>query len=382
MFIRAGKLYKLAKIGLVRAACPNELQSSNDNIARSRAIVVDKNVQKLGFVRDTGYWPSTVITAGAALRQSLLDNGQVFAYAFVAEDAVLKCDDAIGCSELMSKLYSAISSKFYPSGQISASQTMPNILEVYPFENYFIYAMRSDKFRQQYYVDPMARLVRLNGGSVKVQEMYINASMYPMPTVSGPLSNLRSGDSKQFMPRSETGAAYAVAPPMGNAQSSTTGGKTSDLVTMLIRRHDDVNKAVDVYLQAIKNGAHTPLRIAFAPVPLSSAGKILSALAARGVDPYDFARWTASCIECERTANYKGEKIPVSKVGYVDKQGNAHLPFNTPGRARNALARINQTKGVPGGSKVGVLNKVRRAATTKGVDVSDKTSKQKRWASK
>lgn len=85
-------------------------------------------------------------------------------------------------------------------------------------------------------------------------------------------------------------------------------------------------------------------------------------------------------VDAARTANYHGEKIPVSKVGFVDKQGNAHLPLNTPGRARNALARINQTDNVPSGKKAALLKKVRRMAKQKSVNVSeDITPKQKSW---
>jgi hypothetical protein len=79
----------------------------------------------------------------------------------------------------------------------------------------------------------------------------------------------------------------------------------------------------------------------------------------------------------------RGKKIPKSKFAWApgNDPSKWKLPIDTPGRIRNAPARINQTQGIPGNKKAGVLNKVRRAEKHVGVDVPEEpTKKQKSWA--
>ncbi len=253
-------------------------------------------------------------------------------------------------------------------GQIS-----PWIVEIYPFENYFIYNLKGQKYRQGYVLDPVKREVRLGTGSSKVEEKYVLASGVDVAVkAGGPGSGPRAhagintvlerhgfahtntnmvqhslrdkpmrvsyykkdddnfarvhqaGDwdhngetfgrgpvtldthlktmgkpgikaSVDKMPLVQTGVRYSPAVAPGNNQTMTQGASHSELITMLVRNWKNVLDAVENYLAAIRNGQHKP---AFrppmnAPVNLTPAGKIGATIASKGVDVYDFARWSA-----------------------------------------------------------------------------------------
>lgn len=367
MFSLCGKNFVLAKVGLVRAGCPQELIDTTPNRNPEAAIVIISNKAKLGFIEATGYYPKGVIVAGAVRRRQLQDAGVVCSWAYIEAGLEIKADDAIGCSELMAKLNQLIVEKFYGQNTPIANQPWPYINEVYPFENYFIFTMKGEKYRQGYVLDPIARRCALHGGATHVEEKFVDAST-------------------ESMSRVQTGVRYAWAPAKGNSQTSTTGAKNSELVTQIIRNWADVNEAANMYLNYIRlSGAalKPPMKPSFAPVSLTPAGKIVAALAAKGIDAYDFARWSATAQHKKTKTVGTGEEVPHSKFAYVgDKNDSStwHLPVPNASHARNALARVNQTKGIPSSAKASVIAKLRRLAKSKGVDVSDKaTSGQKRW---
>lgn len=367
MFSLCGKNFILAKVGLVRAGCPQELIDTAPNRSADAAIVIVHNKNKLGFIEATGYYPQGVIVAGAMRRRHLQEAGIVCSWAYVEAGLEIKADDAIGCSELMAKLNQLIVEKFYGQNAPIANQPWPYINEVYPFENYFIFTMKGEKYRQGYTLDPIARRCALRGGATHVEEKFVDAST-------------------ESMSRVQTGVRYAYAPVKGNSQTSTTGAKNSELVTQIIRNWADVNEAANMYLNYIRlSGAvlKPPMKPAFAPVDLSPVGKIVAALVAKGIDVYDFARWSATAQFKKTKTVGTGEEVPHSKFAYVGdakKPDTWHLPIHDAKHVKLALARVNQTKGIPASAKPGVMNKLRRMAKSKGVNVSDKTTLgQKRW---
>jgi hypothetical protein len=354
--------YTLAKVNLIRLSCPVELQATIQNRCDGLPLVVAANKKRLGAV--SGYVPPLVVKAGESMRRALMAVGVVKAWAWVAPNAkgLINADDAISCGELMDRLSALLVAKFYGRNQPIMAQPSPYILQVYPFENYLIYQMKGEKYRQGYNVDPVARECVLYGPSQRVEEKFVNAM----------------GDTKQFMPRVQTGVRYAYAPPMGNTQSMTQGGKNSELVLCIIRNWTNVNEAAAAYVNATKTGLKKQMRPAFYPVDLSDDGKILAGLTAQGIDPYEFARWSFDAQKKYQTRD--GKKLGKSKFAYTPSNDPSSwkLPIDTPGRKRNALARINQTQGVK--NKGAVLNKIRKSAKQSGIDVSDKaTGKQKKW---
>lgn len=451
-FKAAGKLtdYVLAKVSLIRAACPAPLESTVANQSMYCAIIIEKNTKKLGTMEAMRYTPKAIISAGNARKKLLLKHGIVSSWAWVQAGAMeINADDAMGCQELMQLLSALLLEKYYgPGKEPMMGQPWPSIIEVYPFENYLIYVLKGVKYRQGYVLDPVERKCRLSGGSIEVKEMFV--------TAGGPGSGRRPGfgigkakawsdgaeqatknanagngshqvaqnahedaarkqlqegnkaaaeyhngqavqhfhlkqklsasisAAVQVMPRVQTGVRWAAAPMQGNEQTVSQGAANSELVTCLVRNWANIEEAARMYVDATKYGLYKPMRPVFSPVDIMPDGHLAGALAAVGIDVFDFARWTASA-RFQKFKTKGGKKIPKSKFAYTPSNDPStwKLPFDTPGRAQNALARINQVKGVPSSAKGGVLNKVRKAAKSKGVGVSEKPSaKQSHWAHK
>jgi hypothetical protein len=277
MFSVNSRLYQLVKIGLARAGCPRELSASVANNLLRSAIVIAKNEARLGFVAATSYCPSGVVVAGAITRSRLLDAGIVRSWAYVEAGALeINADDEIGCNELMEKLRQLINKKVVgPAQSSSISREYPWIIEVYPFENYFIYSYAGKKYRQSFSLDAVRRDVALVGSEQQVYEKFVTA-----------------GESKEEMPYSDTGARKGPY-TKGNLQSFTTGGSKSELVTSTIRTWANVNAAVSAYLTYLRGQNRKPMVPAFDPARIAVT-PAYQAMMARGIDAYDFAEWTAA----------------------------------------------------------------------------------------
>jgi len=65
-----------------------------------------------------------------------------------------------------------------------------------------------------------------------------------------------------------------------------------------------------------------------------------------------------------------------SDFAWIDKDGGRHLPIHDAGHVRNALARINQTKGLAGAAKKKALAKIRARAAKFGIDTSKQAIEQ------
>lgn len=181
MFQLGKTTYKLVRIGLVRAACPREVEHTRDNLNLGKAIRIDANEHKLGSVASVGFVPAGIIMAGAARRIRMMEGGFVYDYAFVDRTVRdIRCDDEISSNELMQKLDSALRDRIMGPARndscCAPGQISPWIIEIYPFENYFIYNLKGQKYRQGYVIDPVKREVRLGPGAQKVEEKFVTAS--------------------------------------------------------------------------------------------------------------------------------------------------------------------------------------------------------------
>lgn len=80
-----------------------------------------------------------------------------------------------------------------------------------------------------------------------------------------------------------------------------------------------------------------------------------------------------------RTKRVGGKDLPASKFAFVgdpEKTETWKLPIHDADHVRNALARFNQTKGIPEEKKDGVLAKIKAAAKKFGIEVSDDRAAQ------
>lgn len=280
--------YVLARVNLVRAGCPKELMETVENRADEMPIVIRRNVGRIGRLATTGYYPPAVIVAGAARRQKLFEAGHVASWAWIEKSAVphlkIRADHAMSSAELMEGLTNLLMQRMFglgPQGQPNQpmpGQAWPYIMEVYPFENYFVYRFGKSMYRQAYNIEPEARKLSLDGKPVEVRQRFMDAAALDVPApLAGP------------MPISETGHRYAVAPSHAYREAANTGAKNSELVMMVMRDWTNIEEAVRMYLDAVRSGFYKPMRPAFRPVELSDAGKIL---AKHSIAPADFVSWS------------------------------------------------------------------------------------------
>jgi hypothetical protein len=341
------KPFRLSKINLVKACCPAEMRGTYENRSPGMPIVVASNRHHYGRVLSTDYCPSAVIVAGAARRDLLLRAGHTAYWAWVEAGAMeIKDGNSIGSNQLLEMLNVRLKAKLCGPTRLEAlpGQSYPYIVEVYPFESYFVYDYKGEKFRQAYLLDPREQTVQFSGPSVPVKTEYVNA----------------------------------------NGRRPTL-----EILSQTLDGWSNMDEAVQMYLDAIKYGLYTPMAPAFSPVQLASQNRLVRSLASRGIGVVEFCQWSWQAKErakTEKTKSVGGTDVPRSKFAYVGDPSDPstwHLPVDTPGRARNALARINQTHGIPASEKPKVLDRIRRQAKHHGVDVSEKpTPGQKEWTNK
>lgn len=78
------------------------------------------------------------------------------------------------------------------------------------------------------------------------------------------------------------------------------------------------------------------------------------------------------------TKKVDGKNLTKDKFAFVgdpEKTETWKLPIHDADHVRNALARFNQTDGIPAEKKAGVLRKIKAAAKKFGIDVSDEASR-------
>jgi hypothetical protein len=332
------KSYILARINLVRAACPKPLISVPENLA-NRPIVVEHNKQEYGSIQATGYCPKAVIVAGAAKRNALIAAGFVRHWAWVEDGSMdLKTDEAMSCNELMQKLQGQL--------YLNCSSILPWITEVYPFEHYSIYYKSGQKYKQQFTIDS-DRNVKLSASPIALAEKTIAACI------------------SDRMPRVQTGVRYAYAPVVPNWAPSSRGGLYSELNTQIISNWGNIENAVANYLDVVRHGGY--IQPAFAPVTIAN-NKLATTLAALGVDIFSFAKWSASAQE-KTTKSVGGIELGPEQFACVGKKSDIstwEYPLHTLEHVQAAFKQVMSDKKIPALDKTKVLRKIQKAAVHNG----------------
>lgn len=322
---KASRNYDLALVHLVKVGCPRELAAAKEN-GLNLPVVIEKNRHHYGLVKATGYYPEAVVVAGSYRRNHLLASGHLNAWGWVERGSIaIQADDAIGCGELCEKLCHLLQVKFYGDNQPLMGQPWPNICQVYPFENYCIYEFGGQKYRQSFVLDIIDRNVALSGQSVKVDEKFVDAS-------------------EAGLPRTQSGMRQVRNPlPLASNQVVSRGGQNSDLIRMVVRDCSNVHRAVNAMLQAIKFGLYKPMKPSFAPVNLSSDGKILGPLISAGISPTDFVVWSERHGQQYMQARaFSDEKRKTfAKQGIAMPDGS--FPIQTKGDLKNAVQSFGRS---------------------------------------
>ena len=417
--ITASKEFMFVRVPLQKISLSASTHKNN-----ASCIIVDANTTKQGRTVG-GFIPKVRIESGHNLVAELKANGECFANVWVGTSAIKKlniqADDAISSNELQSKLQRLLQKNY---GNKAPNNDAPYsggvwILEIYPFENYVIYQLQDNKYKQAYVLDPVSREVALEGNSTKVFESFTEVPKGATTTEGAKAEKvaniIQSAAAIPVMP-SGRGAQYYTTTLSQEAEYDTVntagqplglhvgtgivapdviinyGAPSSEYANPPIKTMTQIEEALRMYLSMIADGTHTPLPSMTIPGNITASRypneftEATIAATASGVDinVKDFISWQNRQLSAEAKTKRKGGKdLPASAFAYVgdkDDPSTWHLPVHDEAHVKNALARVNQTHGIPDDKKAGVLSKIRDKASKMGVDVSDKpTKKQKAW---
>lgn len=315
---KADRLYDFVRIHLIKIGCPRELMAAKENTL-NMPLVVERNRGKLGFVKATGYFPPSVVVAGAYRRDHLLTRGILNSWGWVERGALESTpEDTLSCAELMEGLTSALTLHcFGGQEKLMHGQSWPCISAIYPFDGMIEYTFSGRSQRHRYSVDSSARGIELESMSV------VDACNMGM----GPV---------------QTGVRQVTNPlPLATNQVISRGGILSDLVTQVVRDNGNVQDVVSKMLVAMKTGLYKPLKPDFAPVNLSDDGKILGPLVEAGIAPVDFIRY----VDLHAREFSDGERKSLAKNGYAMPDGS--FPIKSVGDLHNAVHAFGRSPDEP-----------------------------------
>jgi len=149
-------------------------------------IIVDVNKQRKGATKR--YTPPVIVIHGSGKHAATRLKGKSTIKAWVGAEAarimgLTAADSQFGAQELQSKLSEILREKLGPKkGKGDISGPYPYIVEVYPFEDYFIYQFEGKMYKQDYKCDVKKRTVSFEGDAEQVVQKYVDldANMTPM----------------------------------------------------------------------------------------------------------------------------------------------------------------------------------------------------------
>lgn len=168
----SSKSFYLVRLPLNRLASP--LRAS----AEDGPIIVDVNAEKLGKAPN-GFYPKAIVVSGNAAFRKAYTSGDIMVPVWVGSLAAagfeIKADHMMGADELRQKLQDELTLREGPiqrMGKIERPDATPWIVEVYPFEAYFIYRKDAKLWKQFFTVDEGQRNIGLSGTPREVIQQY------------------------------------------------------------------------------------------------------------------------------------------------------------------------------------------------------------------
>jgi hypothetical protein len=363
----ASSKFYYTRVRLLNAALPADLVNITANTAlKGVPLVIDANTSKLG--KTGSFVPKCVIIAGAQVRKTALNGGSSYAMAWVGENALkdmnVFASDGISSDELTQKLAAALQTKFRKGGtndSNSYSFSGPYPRMVYPFDNYLIFQMEGQDYRQDYTIDTASREVHLSGTPQKVEQEFVD--------VDG-CGGLEPFDYRSKAPNIPTGLRANPTMTLPSLFTVNLGAINSELRNPLFGEPFlNVDKVVAAYLSDIKTGTHKAVIPWGTPMP---ATRMLFAgeLRARGVQsPADFFLW-AEANKSKKVSNDPVGMEDFAHVGNPKDKASWKLPIHDKKHVRNAMVKFDQTE-LPSGAKTKAAHKIVKRAKSMGVDTSN-----------
>jgi hypothetical protein len=140
-------------------------------------IVVDVNKQRTGRTAKQ-YLPPVIVIHGSGKHAVTRLKGKSTIKAWVGAEAarvmgLLAADSQFGSNELQNKLSEILREKIGPKKN-NVAGPYPYIIEVYPFEDYFIYQFEGKMFKQDYKCDIKKRVTTFEGEPEQVIQKYVD----------------------------------------------------------------------------------------------------------------------------------------------------------------------------------------------------------------
>lgn len=316
-------------------------------------IILDINSLRVGKC-GSGFVPKVYIVRGHSRVENLKASQAVYANAWIGAHAIKKlsiqADDAISSNELAQKLQLLV---WKASGGW--------VLDIYPFENYFIVEQNGDLFKQAYVVDPIMRNVALSGAPMKVFKEY-NETPKALSAQKGPQLGLSIFEGSDYYSNTMTqemqydpvnnNTVLGALPGTNtfyNEVQLNYGPINNEINSPMIRTATDVAAALQIYLADIKSGSHRPLTaITASMLPTTGAAyvnacreaAIVAREAGKIIDTRDFIYWQMNNISAEGTpssgrAKFKlGDRVKTSR-------GDGHIT----GRLTKDTVEVTHVKG-------------------------------------
>jgi hypothetical protein len=338
-------------------------------------ICIDLNVDKLRR-SSSGFVPKFVILSGSALVRKLKDKDVLSCNAWVGNRVLDKyprimADDAISSSDLSEKLRCLISKTYTKPSTRDQDGCYAYVVDIYPFENYLIFSIKNEKYRQQYKLDPIAREVALDGKPVKVFEKYVDAVV---PSSSVTTRDPLSSSSIDIIEDKRNFAAPALGGVIGNNipnpdVMTNYGALGSELNNPQLKQMLNVEEALTMYRTETASGIHKVIYTPYAPVPpglINAAKEAKIAVEAAGIaldkfSIYDFLRWQDHKLRMKAAIQRKyvnGEPLTFSAFAYVGEIRDTstwHLAMHSASAIKKAIKEISEIKLVPKSFKAEAL---------------------------
>lgn len=173
----ASERFTLARVPVSAVACPVAVRIRTIVGSRECSIVVDVNKRGVGKAGQTGYVPPVIVVSGQQRFEAAVARGDVRVNVWIGELAarrlrLLYADHQLGANELRQLLESELTGA-YPVPAPGVAGERPWITEVYPLENYFVYAYEGRQYRQHYTIDIDTRSVAFGGEAKEVVQKFI-----------------------------------------------------------------------------------------------------------------------------------------------------------------------------------------------------------------
>lgn len=306
-------------------------------------ILIDANVDKISKL-NSGHVPKVVVLGGLNKLRAAKHNHELYCSAWVGNKALkslsIKASDAISSSELSSKVQAAIYDTYGPKKVNGATSydynKSPWVSDIFPYENYVVYTLDGNQYRQDFTFDSDTRKISLVGKSVQVHSEYI-------PNIAAAFNNPGQSQAQMVGPCSDILVTY--------------GAPNSEANRPLMM--SNVEEALLAYGTEIATNVYSPTIPANKPLsPLLAEAVRECEIAAKAykikkLSVPDFISWQNKRMKMKASEQSRFEKdgeLFASDYAYVGDTKDIStwlLPKHTVKAAKSSLKMLASTPGIP-----------------------------------